>query len=94
MASTTQPTKDELGRIAERQPELLNVLVAYFVMEWRTVEMGAIPSGTDQTGTRRVVPNYTRMLGIDECMHYLLQAPRLRGSDGPGLLTDWLERTT
>lgn len=90
MAKTKRPTKEELGRIAERQPELLNMLVAYFVFEWRSVLNQQVPTGIDQTGVACRVPDYVRMWGVDQCLHYLLQCPEERTSSSPGFLSEWL----
>ena len=69
------PSKAELGQIAENDPLLLNMLVAYFVFEWRSVTSSDNPHGIDQTGRVRRVPNFVMMWGIDECLHRLLQGP-------------------
>lgn len=92
-----QPSKEELGRIAERQPELLNLLVAYFVFEWRVVKVGRPAIGTDQLGNRCLIPNYIGMWtdetrdGIDVAIHYLLRSPKTRRRSGPGYVTGFLE---
>lgn len=77
--------------IAERQPELLNVLVAYFVFEWRSVINQQVPHGIDQTGAACRLPNYVKMWGVDACVHYLLQCPEKRTSVGRGFLSEWLK---
>ena len=45
-----RPSKAAIGRIAENQPLLLNLLVAYFVFEWRSVRMGDPAHGIDNVG--------------------------------------------
>ena len=95
-ASVTRPSKRTIGRIAENQPELLNLLVAYFVFEWRSVRLGNPPHGTDQTGMTCLIPNYIRMWtdfdtnGINVAVHLLLRCPESRGMDEPGLLSEFL----
>lgn len=91
MGQINKPSKEALGRIAETRPELLNLLVAYFVFEWRSVKLGAIPHGEDQTGKTRLVPHYVTHWGVDACIHYLLQSPGRRDSTAPGLISVWLE---
>lgn len=93
MTQVEKPTKAQLGRIAENKPELLNILVAYFVMEWKSVSLTSIPHGQDQTGKVRA-PNYVELWGVDACIHYLLLAPKSRGSKGPGYISMWLEEIT
>ncbi len=98
MARTTlRPNKKELGQIAERRPEFLNVLVAYFVMEWDSITLTSLtvpPHGQDQKGTTRLVPNYIGMWGVDACVYYLLRSPERRAEGGPGYVTDWLEKVS
>ena len=95
-ADIVRPSKADLGRIAERQPELLNLLVAYFVFEWRVVKLGRPALGNDQTGCRCLIPNYIGMWtddardGIDVAVHYLLLSPKMRRRAGPGYLTEFL----
>lgn len=96
--SVTRPSKRALGKIAEHQPGLLNLLLAYFVFEWKAVRIGNPPHGIDQTGTTCVIPDYVSMWtdlwtgadGINTAMHLLLQAPERRTPDGPGYMTGWL----
>lgn len=97
--SITMPTKKELGQIAQNQPELLNLLVAYFVFEWRAVRMGDPSHGVDQVGMACQIPDYIRMWsdkhsarsGVDNAIHLLLRSPRTREPDGPGFLSEWLQ---
>lgn len=91
MGQIKKPSKEELGRIAENKPELLNVLVALFVLEWQAISLTSIPHGEDQVGKTRLVPNYVGLWGVDACIHYLLRAPMKRHNGSPGLITLWLE---
>lgn len=94
---TKRPTRAQIARIAEKQPALLNLLVAYFVMEWQTVRIGNPPHGVDQCGITCLVPDYchiwqTEMVsGIDECVYYLNKSPEKRDIDGPGYISTWLD---
>lgn len=74
------------------RPDFLNVLVAFFVLEWRSVSPLTVPHhGIDQTGAARVIPNYVRSWGVDACVYYLLRCPPRRSEDDPGYLNGWLE---
>jgi len=90
MPNIDKPSTGQIGRIAENQPSLLNLLVAYFVFEWQEVRMGSPSHGVDQVGDNAVIPNFVDMWGIDRCVHYLLQAPESRDGDGDGFLSIWL----
>jgi len=94
MPYVDRPSKEQIGRFAENQPGLLNLLCAYFVFEWQEVRIGNPSHGFDQTGVRAVVPDYVEMFGVDAVVHYLLQAPLKRGADGPGYVTDWLREVS
>lgn len=83
-SSIMRPDDAKLGQIAERQPELLNLLVAYFVMEWQQVSTGRPPHGRDSYGITQVIPNYVARWGIDRCVHYIRKCPTVRAPDGPG----------
>lgn len=91
-----RPTRAQIARIAENQPGLLNLLVAYFVLEWQEVRIGNPAHGIDQDGKARVVPDYVTMWrgefsdGVDVCAHYLMRCPARRQPDGPGFLSEWL----
>lgn len=93
------PTKEKLGQIAQNQPELLNLLVAYFVFEWKAVRVGSPSHGVDQVGVACQVPDYVSMWsgrhpdrsGVDNAIHLLLRSPRTREPDGPGFLSEWLQ---
>lgn len=99
-----RPSKAAIGRIAENQPMLLNLLVAYFVFEWRSVRMGDPAHGIDQTGMTAVIPNYVELWtdrhdgilrnGIDTAVSLLLQCPMSRTSSEPGFVTDWLAKVS
>lgn len=96
--SVTRPSKRALGRLAERQPGLLNLLIAYFVFEWKSVRIGNPSHGVDQTGQTCVIPDYVSMWtdewtgadGVNTAVHLLLQAPERRTPHGPGYLTSWI----
>lgn len=90
MSRIDRPTAREIGRIAENQPGLLNLLVAYFVMEWQSVRIGNPPHGVDQMGTTCIVPEYTEMWGVNACVHFLLRSPLVREPKGPGYISRWL----
>ncbi len=98
MVKHARPTRHTLGKLAENQPELLNMLVAYFVFEWKNVRRGSPNHGIDQMGVARHIPNYiemwsdrhTRRDGISNAVSLLLECPATRGSDGPGLLDKWM----
>ncbi len=97
----SRPTKGAIGKIAENQPGLLNLLVAYFVFEWRSVRIGNPPHGVDQTGKTCVVPDYVAMWddpwgrsGVDTAVHLLLNSPESRKPVGPGYVSSWLEEIT
>ncbi len=93
------PSKEKLGQIAQNQPELLNILVAYFVFEWKSCRPGNPSHGVDQCGKTRQVPDYIDMWsdrhtgrsGVDNALHILLQCPSTREPDGPGFLSEWLQ---
>jgi hypothetical protein len=91
---TKRPTKYQIGRIAETRPELLNALVAYFVMEWRGIVMAKPPHGKDQTGLASMIPDYVRWWGVDRCVHYLLRSPKNRTVKTRGYLSEWLEENS
>jgi hypothetical protein len=91
---TTMPSRADLERIAVNQPDLLNVLVAYFVMEWKSVVMNYPPHGVDQTGKTRVVPDYVTMWGIDEVIWQLAQSPPQRYQNEPGRISRWLDEVS
>lgn len=84
------PSRAALGRIAENQPGLLNLLVAYFVFEWREVRIGNPSHGRDQLGEDYIVPDYVGMWGVDACLHYLLLSPAQREPCGAGFISAWL----
>lgn len=90
MPNIDRPTKSQIGRIAENQPSLLNLLVAYFVFEWREVRMGSPSHGLDQMGITAVIPDFVDTWGVDRCVHYLLASPDKRDADGDGFLSVWL----
>ena len=98
MTEHARPTAAQLGQIAENQPELLNLLVAYFVFEWQHVRSGSPPHGVDQLGISRHVPDYIGMWtdrhtgrsGIDNAVNLLLQCPPSREPAGPGYLDGWM----
>lgn len=100
--SIDRPDRAALGRIAENQPGLLNLLLAYFVFEWQEVRIGTPPHGIDQTGEACLVPDYISAweeMGTDDCpvdgvsaaVHYLLQAPARRDAGEPGFVSVWLK---
>ncbi len=99
MTEYKRPTAEQLGKLAENQPELLNLLVAYFVFEWRNVRMGNPPHGVDQTGVTCHIPNYIGMwtdrhtgrCGVSNAVSLLLQCPPAREPGGPGYLSEWLK---
>lgn len=88
MAATKKPSAATIGRLAERQPEMLNPLVAFFVMGWQKVFVTVPMHGKDQTGVGRVIPNYVKLLGLDACVSYLLAAPLERDGEND-LLGRW-----
>jgi hypothetical protein len=96
--SVVRPSKKALGRLAENQPGLLNLLVAYFVFEWQSVRIGNPPHGVDQTGKTCVIPDYVVMWtdvftgadGVDAAISYLLRAPARRAPNEAGFITEWL----
>ena len=98
-ARVDQPSKEAIGRIAENQPGLLNLLVAYFVFEWKAVRIGNPPNGHDQLGKACEIPDYIAMWsddfegidGVNEAVHHLLQAPKHRNMDQPGLVSKFLQ---
>lgn len=94
MRQAKQPSRAHIERIAARQPELLNLLVAYFVMEWQQVTNGEVQHGVDQVGVACLVPNYVGMWGVEECVNMLRVAPQKRAPTGPGLLSTWLQIVT
>ena len=95
-----RPSKAAIGRIAENQPLLLNLLVAYFVFEWRSVRMGDPAHGIDQCGVTAVIPNYielwtdchdgVRRDGVNVAVALLLRSPPSRTAREPGYLSAWL----
>lgn len=91
MGKIRKPTPSELERIAAKQPALLNLLVAYFVMEWQHVGFGQPPHGKDQMGEIRLIPNFVALWGSEACLRALLEAPEQRQSTEPGYLSEWLE---
>jgi hypothetical protein len=91
MPNIDKPTRGQIGRIAENQPSLLNLLVAYFVFEWQEVRAGSPSHGIDQIGETAVIPDFVGSWGVDSCVHYLLLAPSRRDADGPGYLSEWLK---
>ena len=70
-----RPTKAVLARLAERQPELLNPLVAYFCFGWTQITLQQPMHGKDQVNHVRLIPNYVGMFGVDECFHMLFTCP-------------------
>lgn len=90
MPRIDRPNKAAIGRIAENQPDLLNLLVAYFVMEWQEVRIGNPAHGIDQTGDACQIPDYVAAWGVDACVHYLLRSPLKRRLGEPGYVTEWL----
>lgn len=96
--SVVRPSKRALGRIAEKQPGLLNLLLAYFVFEWKSVRIGNPSHGIDQTGLTCVIPDYVTMWtddwtgrsGVDEAVSLLVRAPDKRASDGVGFTSEWI----
>lgn len=93
-----RPSKHKIGQIAENQPELLNLLIAYFVFEWKAVRIGTPPHGVDQNGIDCHVPDYIEMWtdrfagtsGIDMAVYYLLRCPEYRKMDDPGYVSEFL----
>lgn len=92
MKSVRRPSKREIGRIAERQPELLNLLVAYFVFEWQAVRVGVPSHGLDQLRQARMIPDYVDMWSLNRVVHYLLRCPPTREARGSGFISDWLSK--
>ena len=98
MTKHRRPTAKQLGRLAENQPELLNLLVAYFVFEWQDVHPGNPPHGVDQMGVARHIPDYIGMwsdrqagrCGVGNAINLLRQCPAVRDSKGPGYLEKWM----
>lgn len=92
----TKPSPAVIGRIAEYQPELLNVLLAYFVFEWRAVLLGVPAHGVDQIGNADIVPDYvgTWPDGVNQAVHYLLRAPLRRKAAEPGYISEWLAQVS
>ena len=86
----TQPSRKELERIAAVKPDLINALVAYFVMEWRGVITADPMHGEDQCGDVCLVPDYVKMWGIDACIEALRLSPTTRGPLEPGGITSWI----
>jgi len=89
-----RPTREAIGRISENQPGLLNLLVAYFVLEWQEVRIGNPSHGLDQMGDACIVPDYVGMWGVDACVHYLLRSPETRASNEEGYLSFWLDEVS
>lgn len=95
-----RPNRGQLAKIAENQPELLNLLVAYFVMEWQEVRLGKPPRGVDQCGVPCLIPNYIRMWtdgqvsGVDVALHYLELCPSKRQMKDPGFISYWLHEVS
>jgi len=89
---TPKPTKAELGQLAERHPEGLNALVAFWIMGWREVVPITPAHGVDQMGRNRVVPNWVAMWGVDAVMHYLILAPERIDAD-TDLIGSWAAET-
>lgn len=87
----TKPSKATIGRMAERQPELLNPLVAFFVFGWQGVIITQPMHGCDQTGTARMLPDYVGLIGVDQCVSWLLEAPQVR-KEGNDCLSVWCEK--
>jgi hypothetical protein len=91
------PNRAQLAALAERSPHVLNSLVAFFVMEWRTVAAEGQPAfGYDQVGQVRVVPNYIRIFGggdigkgINACLFFLSHCPPERNTDDEGYMSKW-----
>lgn len=81
------PSRANLEKVASRQPSLLNILLAYFYFEWLVVELSSTPYGNDQTGKRRIVPDFVRMYGVDRVMGLLRECPGRRTPTEPGGLT-------
>jgi len=94
------PTKVSIGKIAENQPQLLNLLLAYFVFEWRQVRAGNPSHGIDQLGVSKLIPDYVEMWtdserdGVDTAVHLLLNCPKGRTIDEPGYLSEWLAKVS
>lgn len=88
--ATCKFTTKQVGQLAERDPGLLNALIAYFVFEWERVIRTSPLHGEDQLGCKRVVPDYVEMFGVDQCVSYLLAAPRERRDGAPGFISEWL----
>lgn len=94
----TMPSKKQLAKIAANQPELLNLLVAYFVFEWQAAKVGNPPHGVDQVGVSHHIPDYIGMwtdrhtgrCGIANAMSLLLACPQSREANGPGYLEGWM----
>lgn len=89
MACYTKPSRAALGRLAEKRPDALNPLVAFFVMGWDKVILSTPMHGVDQTGTSRMLPDYVKSWGVNMCVHYILRAPDSR-HDGEDFITEWL----
>lgn len=87
-----KPNRASIGRLAERQPDLLNPLVAFFVMGWQRVNTQNL-HGVDQVGSVRLIPDYVARLGLDECVHWLLEAPPERDDAALDFIDLWAEET-
>ena len=88
-----RPTRAEVARIAENQPELLNLIVAYFVMEWQGVRFSVDRSyGWDQMGKRRLVPDYVAAWGLDAVVDAVNKSPLKRNHNDIGYMTMWLRK--
>lgn len=76
----TRPTRAQVAQIAERQPELLDPLVAVFVFGWRRVYTSTRPfQGLDEVGAVRIVPRYHRQWGVDRAAGTLLDVLGAQG---------------
>lgn len=86
-----QPSRAEIEKQASRNPDYINALFAYFVMEWEDILPGTQPlHGRNQCGVIQLVPNYVLIHGLDACIAALRHSPQVRSLHGPGGLTIWL----
>lgn len=90
--SQRQPSPAQLEKLANREPDLINALIAYFVFEWKYIVVQEPMHGKDQNGVVCLVPDYIGMWGVDACIQSLRDSPRERTSDEPGGLSRWLEK--